>query len=125
MSIVSRAMSIVVAALMIMGLSAPAVTQEKDDISGDWVFVLDTPDGERRSSVQIQLDGENVRGKWDSADLKGTFVNGKLDLSFTVTSNEGGMTATLKIKGKMENGALKGDWTYGEYGGTYTAKRKG
>jgi hypothetical protein len=33
------------------------------------------------------------------------------------------MTDTLKITGKLEKGALAGDWTFSQYSGTYEARR--
>ena len=94
-----------------------------DPITGKWDFALDTPGGERRASPTFQLDGEKVTGKWEDADVKGTFVDGKLNLAFDYTSAEVGVTAPLKIEGAVEGDAISGKWEFGEYNGTFKATR--
>jgi len=94
-----------------------------DPITGKWDFVMDTPGGERRTSPTFQLDGEKVTGKWDGADVKGTFIDGKLSLAFPYNSTEGGFSATVKIEGKLVGETLEGTWEFGEYGGTFKATK--
>jgi hypothetical protein len=91
------------------------------DISGKWHFVLDTPGGDREMNAVFQLDGEKVTGQWGTANVSGTFSNGKLELSFPYTSEESGERDTLKITGNFRDGKLIGDWQFGGYNGTYTA----
>src|SRR4051812_13332031 len=84
------------------------LAQTATDLTGVWTFVMDTEGGERRAEPTFQVNGTAVTGKWDSADVKGTFENGKLELAFPMTSSEGGISATLKISGKMEGAAITG-----------------
>jgi len=105
-------------------LACAALAQNAADLTGTWVFVLDTEGGERRAEPTFQVDGTKVTGKWDSSDVKGTFENGKLELAFPMTSAEGGFSATLHITGKMDGGVLAGRWDFGEHSGTYKATRK-
>jgi hypothetical protein len=91
-------------------------------IAGKWDFVLDTEGGERKAPAEFTLDGDNVTGKWGGADVKGTFTDGKLDLSFPFTSDEAG-PGTLGIKGKLDGEALVGDWSFQTYSGTFKATR--
>jgi hypothetical protein len=93
----------------------------RTDISGKWHFVLDTEDGNRDVEAQFKLTGDQVTGTWQKADVKGTFRGADLDLAFPLTSEEAGMTATLKLKGKLSDGKLKGTWAYAEYSGDFTA----
>ena len=93
------------------------------DVSGKWNFVFDTEGGERRSSPTLRVEGRNVTGKWESADVKGTFVDGKLDLSFPFTSTEAGMTGTLKIAGQLTGDNLSGAWEFEGYRGAFKATR--
>ena len=98
-----------------------AVGSRTTDISGKWHFVLDTEDGNRDVEAQLKLTGDQVTGIWQKADVKGTFRGTDLDLAFPLTSEEAGMTATLKLKGTLTDGKLKGRWAYAEYSGDFTA----
>jgi hypothetical protein len=71
----------------------------------------------------FKLDGGQVTGKWDTTDVKGTYKDGDLDLAFPLNSEEAGMTATFKVKGKLKDGKLVGNWEFSEYSGTFTAAK--
>jgi len=94
------------------------------DITGKWHFVFQTEGGDRENDADFKLQGDQVTGKWNSADVKGTFKDGDLNLAFPYTSDEAGMTATLKLKGKLADGKLAGTWEYSEYNGMFTATRR-
>ena len=102
--------------LLALAWSAPA-----DPITGKWDFSLDTPGGERRITANFELKDEKVTGKWGPADVEGTFKDGKLSLAFPFTSEEVGVTATMKIEGKLDGEAITGTWAYSEYDGTFKA----
>ena len=104
-------------------LLAACLVAGSADLNGKWTFVFQTDDGERTSQAMFQTDGDKVSGKWEKADVKGTFVGGKLELAFPLTSDEAGMTADLKISGKLEGQTLSGTWQYGEYGGAFKATK--
>jgi hypothetical protein len=95
----------------------------QEGIVGKWSFTLDTPGGDRQAEAVFELDGEKVKGKWGASDVKGTFVDGKLELEFDFTSEEVGATAPIKISGKLESGAITGNWAFTEYNGTFKAVR--
>jgi hypothetical protein len=105
-------------------LSMAAWSQEASELTGKWSFVLETEDGSRQAEATFVLDGTTVTGKWDQADVKGTFTGGKLDLSFPLQSAEAGYTANLQITGMLEHGELTGRWQFGEHSGTYRAHKK-
>ena len=90
-------------------------------IAGKWQFVLQTGGGERQQAVELQLDGQNVTGKWAGADVKGTFVDNKLNLAFPFSSSEGGLSGTLKIVGTLADDQLTGDWDFEGHSGTFAA----
>ena len=100
--------------------AAPA----SSDITGKWHFVFQTEGGDRENEADFKLQGDQVTGKWNSTDVKGTFKDGDLNLAFPYTSDEAGMTATLKLKGKLADDKLSGTWEYSEYSGSFTATRR-
>ena len=92
------------------------------NVSGKWHFVLDTEGGDRIVEPTFQQDGENVTGKWDKNDVKGTFIDGKLNLDFHLDSDEAG-PGTMKIVAVLANDALTGDWSFEQYSGKFKATR--
>ena len=115
--------TVLMAVLSGAGVLLLARVPSSDDISGKWHFVYQTEGGERENDANFKVDGEQVTGKYGSADVKGTFKDGELDLAFPYNSDEAGMTATLKMKGKLKDGKLTGNWQYGDYDGTFVATR--
>ena len=123
-------------ALFGLTLTLRAAPANVANISGKWHFVLDTPggdremghvtctvrtSGDREMDAVFQLNGDKVTGKWGTADVSGTFSDGKLTLSFPYTSDESGERDTLKITGDLRDDKLIGDWQFGGYNGTYKA----
>ena len=108
-------------ALFGLTLTLRAAPANVANISGKWHFVLDTPGGDREMEAVFQLNGDKVTGKWGTADVSGTFSDGKLTLSFPYTSDESGERDTLKITGDLRDDKLIGDWQFGGYNGTYKA----
>jgi hypothetical protein len=110
-----------------IGFAALLCTQPQPvwgaDISGKWNFALETDGGPREVSPTFHLEGTKVTGKWDTAEVKGTFADGKLDLAFPLTSEEAGMTGTLKVTGQLQGDELSGKWEFEGFTGTFKAKR--
>ena len=96
--------------------------QTSADISGKWHFVLQTSDGDRTYDPTFTLDGQNVGGKWEKDDIKGTFIDGKLNLEFPANSDEVG-AGILKITGQLEKDQLTGTWSFQTYDGKFKATR--
>jgi hypothetical protein len=109
--------------LTLSGGMALAAMLAAADVAGSWIFVMETPGGERRAQVVMQVDGETITGTWDTQELKGTFKDGRLELSFPFASAEAELRTTLSVSGTLEDDSLSGTWSFGEYGGTFTATR--
>ena len=93
------------------------------DITGKWHFVFQTEGGVREFDADFKVDGDKVTGKWgESADVKGTYADGKLSLEFPVTSEEVG-AGTLKIDGELADDAFTGTWSFQQYDGSFKATR--
>jgi hypothetical protein len=100
-------------------------TAQDSGLSGKWHFVLDTPGGDREIDAEMAVDADGkVTGKWDKADMAGTFKDGTLALSFQITADETGETGPIKITGKLDDsGALAGNWEFSSYSGGFKATR--
>lgn len=101
----------------------PAANAQDAGINGKWHFVMDTPGGDREMEAEFAVDADGkVTGKYDKTAVAGTFKDGKMDLSFEMTSEESGETAPLKLVGKIDDtGALVGTWEFSSYSGTFKA----
>jgi hypothetical protein len=107
-----------------LAILLPAPARAASDIVGKWHFVLDTPAGTREAAVTLERDGEKVTGTWGPAPIvKGTFIDGKLELAFPIETQEAG-PGTLKITGTLDGDALAGKWAFNEYEGEFKATRE-
>ncbi|MBM3763356.1 MAG: hypothetical protein FJW36_24350 [Acidobacteria bacterium] len=109
--------------ILTMGM-AVSLAGAADTIAGTWDMTMETPGGERKASPTFTQDGAKVGGKWDASDVKGTFEGGKLELDFPLASGEAGYSAAFKVSAKLEEGVLKGTWSWATYGGSLTGKKK-
>jgi hypothetical protein len=112
--------------LICFALAAPlciGVLAAADDVSGAWAFVLNTDGGDRNIKATFKVNGKTVTGTWDEkTEVKGTFADGVLDLSFPLDSPEAG-PGTLGIKAKVAKDELTGTWSFQQYNGTLKATR--
>jgi hypothetical protein len=93
-------------------------------LPGKWHFVLDTEGGPREADAVIALDGDKVSGKWaEKTDIKGTFSDSQIDLSFPLVSEEAG-EGVLTLKGKLDGDTLSGNWSFLTYSGSFRASRQ-
>jgi hypothetical protein len=99
-------------------------TAQGFELAGQWDFAFDTDGGPRSTPATLRLDGDQVSGAFDKSEVKGTFRGRTLDLKFPHYTAEGGFEAELSLQGTVEGEGLKGDWSFGEHGGTWTATKK-
>jgi hypothetical protein len=123
-----RRASLVVAAviLVVSGLSAQGA---KVDVTGEWLFTVQTDAGTGEPTVTLKQDGEKLTGHYSSqtlgeADLAGTVKGTAIEFSFT--ANVQGNALAVKYTGTVEgNSSMKGSLSISALGnGTFTAKRK-
>lgn len=110
-------------AFALLAVSAFAVNAADSGVTGKWNFVLDTEGGERQAPAEFGLDGKNVTGNFAGTEVKGTFDEAKLELKFPFESEEVGK-GTLVFKGKLDGGALVGDFSFETEAQTYTGTFK-
>ena len=114
---------VAIAALLLV---APASAQ-KFDVSGEWVFDVQTDAGGGSPTFVFQQDGEKLTGKYKGlfgeSDLTGT-VSGQT-ITFSFNADAQGTAITVTYDGAIEsNAAIKGKVDLGGVGsGTFTGKR--
>ena len=114
-------------ALLLAG-SAAVRAQAKIDLTGTWIFTVETDGGGGTPTITLKQEGEKITGRIVSAtfgeqDLTGTLKGTALEFKFS----GGDVAPEVIYKGTAEsNDALKGtlDIGPGAVAGTFTAKRK-
>ena len=122
-----RTAAIAAVAMMITMPSANAQVA-KVNVTGKWLFNVETGAGSGTPTMTFTQDGEKLTGKYNGqfgdADLTGT-VKGQ-DIAFSFNVDAQGTALTFKYTGTIENkDALKGKVEIAGLGeGTFTAKRQ-
>jgi hypothetical protein len=121
---VKRFFVIAVAAVCLL-IGLPSAKAQGAGVNGKWHFVLATPGGDREVDVDLSVDADGkVTGKFATADVTGTYKDAQLDLNFPFTSDEAGVTADMKMTGKLdEAAAINGSWEFSSYNGSFKATR--
>ena len=118
-------------ALCVIAFAAVAFAgQAKVDVTGKWVFTVQTDAGTGTPTVTLKQDGEKLTGHYSSetlgeADLTGT-VKGN-DVKFSFSANLQGQSVPVAYAGTLDGkDSMKGtiDLAGGMATGTFTAKRQ-
>ena len=124
----TRRVSLVVSALTFaLFLTNTLVGQSKIDLTGDWVFEVQTDQGTGSPTFAFKQAGDKLTGKYKGlfgeADLTGT-VTGKT-FKFSFSADAQGTQVTVTYEGEIEsNSAGKGKVDLGAVGsGTFTGTR--
>ena len=119
---------VVAGVIVIVGLLASArVVGQGANITGEWLFTVQTDQGGGTPTITFKQDGEKLAGKYNgqlgAADLTGT-VKGN-DVNFTFTIDMQGQQAPVSYKGTVEKNTMKGTLDIGGMAtGTFTATKK-
>ena len=119
-----------VALLFALSVMVPAVgvAQTKIDLTGTWVFDVQTDQGGGNPGFTFKQDGEKLTGKYKGlfgeADLTG-IVTGKT-IKFSFSADAQGTAVTIVYEGEIvNNDSLKGKVDLGGVGqGTFTGTRQ-
>ena len=120
--------AIALAALMCIVSLAVAGQAAKVDVTGKWLFVVETSAGSGTPTMTFKQEGEKLTGHYTGqlgeADLTGT-VKGQ-DVSFKFTVDAQGTMLDFVYTGTVESkDAMKGKVSIVGLGdGTFTAKRQ-
>ena len=114
-----------VLALVIVA-NAPVAAQAVN-VTGDWVFDVQTDQGAGTPALTFKQDGEKITGKYvgqlGAADLTGT-VKGTA-IHFTFTLDVQGQQAPITYDGTVDKSTMKGTMNIaGMVNGTFTGTKK-
>ncbi|MGH9763358.1 MAG: hypothetical protein ACREDR_29070 [Blastocatellia bacterium] len=107
---------------------AAAATSGKVDVTGNWVFEVETDQGSGTPSFTFKQDGEKLTGTYSGAfgeaPLQGTLKGDAI--SFTIKLNVQGNDAVAEYTGTIDGkDSMKGKMKVGDaVSGTWTGKRK-
>ena len=119
---------IVAAVAMMITIPSASAQAAKVNVTGKWLFNVETGAGSGTPTMTFTQDGEKLTGKYNGqfgeADLTGT-VKGQ-DIAFSFNVDAQGTAVSFKYTGTIENkDALKGKVEIAGLGeGTFTAKRQ-
>jgi hypothetical protein len=128
-TMISRLSSVIaMSAIALLCASFAHAAQAKVDLTGKWLFTVETGAGSGTPTITLKQDGEKLTGHYSGqlgeADITGTAKGNDVQLKFTVDVQgtalnciyTGGVDAKDSMKGKVEIVGL------GE--GTFTAKKQ-
>lgn len=100
-----------------------AIAQNKIDVTGTWIFQVETSAGSGSPTMTFKQQSETLTGKYSGqlgdAELKGTVKGNQIQFSF-----DPGVGVVI-YTGTIENGTMKGKVELADQAtGTWTAKRK-
>ena len=109
-------------------LTTPALTQGVN-VTGTWVFDVQTGGGSGQPTVTLKQDGEKLTGHYSSqtlgeADLTGTVKGNAIQFSFNATAQ--GQQIDVNYSGTVEGSSMKGSVTMagGQLTGSFTGKKQ-
>jgi len=100
---------------------------DKIDISGKWIFTVETEQGSGSPEFTFKQEGEKLTGSYKGlfgeAQLQGTVKGKEINFSFKVSAQ--GMEGVMIYSGTIEKDSMKGTVKLGDLGsGTWTARRQ-
>jgi hypothetical protein len=129
MTTISRLTALVVVVLVCGVASMTSAQTNKVDVTGVWVFTVESAAGKSNPTLTFKQDGEKLTGQYSSqlmgqADLTGT-IKGQ-SIEFVVSANVQGTAIDLKYAGSVDSkDSMKGTLSAGDFGnGTFTGARK-
>src|SRR6188474_898735 len=127
-----RTMSDRIAALaalaVLCGTIGVAAQAAKVDVTGKWVFNVETAAGSGTPTMTFKQDGEKLTGHYSGqlgeAPLSGTIKGNAIE--FAIDVDVQGTAAHIVYSGTVDKDTMKGAVKLGDLGeATFTAKKKG
>jgi hypothetical protein len=116
-------------AIIFVAIAVATAQSGKVDVTGKWLFTVETEAGSGTPTVTLKQDGEKLTGHYSSANLGEADLTGSVkgaDITFTFSANAQGTALQVTYTGKVESkDSLKGTVDLGGLAqGTFTAKRQ-
>jgi hypothetical protein len=96
---------------IVMGLLVTAALSFAADVDGEWTGTMNTPNGDVPVSFTFKADGATLNGSTSGPDGGKIKIDpGKIDgdkISFTVSSDFGGMPLTMNYSGAVAKDQIK------------------
>jgi hypothetical protein len=114
--------------LLFLALLSLPFTLSAADVTGTWIFEVETQAGSGTPTFVFKQEGTLLTGTYSGAlgeaKVKGTVDGDKIDFSFE--ADLGGTTAKVRYTGTIESASkMKGKAQFGELGdGTFTGTKK-
>jgi hypothetical protein len=113
--------------LAALGTPAAAVAQGSPDITGAWVFTVDSPQGKNDVDATFTQAGEKVSGEvttpMGNASFTGTLIKNQLAVTYSIALQ--GQSLEVKLAGTVDEDRMSGTLAFGGMGQTaWTARRK-
>jgi hypothetical protein len=126
-----RAVVVIAAACACLAWTAVAQPQApaKIDVTGVWLFEVQTEAGTGTPQVTFKQDGEKLTGHYSSSVLGEAELAGSIKgaaIEFTVAASVQGNSVTVTFTGTVDDAnSMKGKVSFAGLGeGTFTGKRK-
>lgn len=124
----SRYLSVLIAVVVLGGAALLSAGQAKMDVTGKWLFTVETSAGSGTPTMTLKQDGEKVTGHYSGqlgeAEITGSAKGADVKLTFTVDAQ--GTMINCVYTGTVESkDAMKGRVELVGLGeGTFVAKRQ-
>lgn len=110
-----------------LALATGVLLAQAANVTGDWVFDVQTDQGGGTPTLTFVQDGETLTGKYNgqlgAADLTGTVKGDAIHFTFTIDLQ--GQSAPVTYDGTVEKTTMKGTMNIaGMVNGSFTAARK-
>lgn len=118
---------VTVAALVAGLFSTAPLTAQATDVTGEWIFTVQTDQGSGTPTFTFKQDGEKLTGKYvgqfGAADLTGSVKGNAIRFNYTIDAQ--GQQAPVNYEGTVEKNTMKGKLDIGGMiNGTFTATKK-
>lgn len=116
------------AALVLLTVAVLPARAQKVDISGDWLFTVETGMGSGSPNITFKQDGEKLTGTYSgqlgNTAFTGTVVGTTVEFSFTTEAQ--GQSIDVAYKGTVDGKSMKGtvNMAGGQLSGTFTGTKK-
>jgi hypothetical protein len=120
----------VLTAVFFVSINLVAAAQtNKVDVSGVWIFTVESPAGKSNPTLTFKQDGEKLTGQYSSQLMGQAAVTGTIKgqaIEFVVSATVQGTPIELKYTGAVDTkDSMKGTLSAGDFGnGTFTGSRK-